>query len=292
MGSLRTRARPEDDVNPPFREAAQAPGDARPDAPELADPPRRPVVATAENQIAEDDPGRPEPAAEGGETDPSGSPAPVLVPYARTGLEPDDVVSAPPVRTPRRPARSPFWAAVHSHLWLGVIILVLVGAAGTAYWGLRVHQRIGEATLERGIGTREHASTVRCIEQQANGAVWACGVVYNAESVCLIANVNPAGEWSTKPGTDLCTHRPALAALLPTSITASAVVADLKNQHSSDVSKCAKILTRKVRWACVGPGGPTTCVEVRIVPWTPWVPNSSDACAHVPVLRKFLGKRT
>ncbi len=279
-------------MNPPFHEAAQAPHSARRDAPEQRDPPRRLAVATAEEQSAGDDPVAPEPTAERGETDASGLPAPVHVPYARTGVEPD-VVSAPPVRAPRRPARSPFWAAVHSHLWLVVIIVLLVGAAGTAYWGLRLHQRIGESTLERGVGGREHASTVRCVEQQSNGAVWACGLVYQAESVCLIANVNPVGDWTTKPGVDLCTHRPALAALLPAGITSSAVVSDLRNQHSYDVLKCAKIPTRKVRWACLEPGGSATpCLEVRIVPWTPWAPNPSTACAHVPVLRKFLGKGT
>lgn len=223
------------------------------------------------------------------ENTPSGPPAPVHVPYAKTGAE-LDVVSAPPTRGgPRRPGRSPFWAAVRSHLWLVVIVIVLVSAAGTAYWGLRVHQRIGETTLARAIAGREHATTVRCVEQQSNGAVWACGLVYHAESVCLIANVNPAGDWSTKPGIDLCSHRPELTALLPP-ITASAVEADLRTQFSLDVSKCAKIPLRKVRWACLGPASSSSsCLEVRIVPWTPWVTASSTACTHVPPLRKSLG---
>jgi hypothetical protein len=291
MGSLRSLRGPEErDVNPPFRDAtrppeAPSPGPARPEP--AADRP----VATAEEQGAVENPRTNEDAPETAEPVPSGVPAPVHVPYARTGVDPD-VVSAPPIRgAPSRPARSPFGAAVRSHVWLVAIVLVLVGAAGTAYWGLRVHQRIGETTLERGITDREHATTVRCVEQQSNGAVWACGLVYRAESVCLIANVNPAGDWTTKPGIDFCSHRPALAALLPATIASAEVEADLRNQLSLNVSKCAKILTRKVRWACLVPGASSTsCLEVRIVPWTPWSTDSSTACPHVPALRKFLRK--
>jgi hypothetical protein len=300
MGSLRSLRGPEErDVNPPFRDATRTPegpwpGPARPEP-----APDRPV-ATAEEQGAVEElpaderaPDPAEHAPEAAEPAPSGAPAPVHVPYATTGVEPD-VVSTPPIRgAPRRPARSPFWAAVRSHLWLVAIVLVLVGGAGTAYWGLRVHQRIGATTLERGITDREHATTVRCVEQQSNGAVWACGLVYRAESVCLIANVNPAGDWTTKPGTDLCTHRPALTALLPARIASAEVEADLRTQLSLNVSKCAKIATRKVRWACLVPGASSTsCLEVRIVPWVPWGTDPSTACPHVPALRKFLGEAT
>ena len=75
--------------------------------------------------------------------------------------------------------------------------------------------------------------------------------------------------------------------------TASAVVADLKSQHNIEVSKCVKIPTRKVRWACLGPGGSSPpCSDVRIVPWVPWTTKDSNVCAHLPPLRKFLGKRS
>lgn len=277
-------------MNPPFPKAAQAPETPQ-KAAQAVDPPQSRVVATAEDQGVDDDASPLEPADPPGESASSGSPAPVHVPYARTGPDPD-IVSAPPMRGPRRPARSPFWAAVHSHLWLVVIVVVLVSAAGTAYWGLRVHQRIGGATIERGVRDREHASAIKCVEQQSNGAVWACGLVYRAESVCLIANVNPVGDWTTKPGADLCLHRPSLTALLPARLTASAVTADLKSQLSLDVSKCAKIPARKVRWACLGPGASNSaCLELRIVPWVPWTYDSSTACEHIPALRKSLGKR-
>ena len=276
-------------MNPPFHKGAQGP-DAPQKAAEAPDRQSR-VVATAEDRCVGDDPSPAEPVDGPDEVAPSGRPAAVHVPYARTGTEPD-IVPAPPMRGPRRPARSPFWAAVQSHLWLVVIVTVLVGAAATAYWGLRVHQRIGEATIERGVGDREHANTIKCVEQQSNGAVWACGLVYRAESVCLIANVNPVGDWTTKPGADLCAHRASLTALLPARLTSSAVTADLNSQLSLGVSKCAKIPARKVRWACLGPGAASSsCLEIRIVPWAPWSTDSSDACAHIPALRKFLGKR-
>ena len=268
-------------MNPPFTDAPQA-AEAQGRAADRPEPASDRLVATAQERAAERVPGEP--------------PAPVHVPYARTGAGPDaepDVVSAPVRGGPRHRARSPFWAAVRSHVWLGVIVIVLVSGAATAYWGLRVHQRIGEATLEHGIQGRESASAVRCVEQQSNGAVWACGLVYTAESSCLIANVNPAGDWTTKPGVDLCANRPELTALLPSNITPGAVEADLRAHHGSNVSKCAKIPTAKVRWACLVPGASSTsCVGVRVVPWVLWSPGPSPACPHLPALQKFLKKGT
>lgn len=271
-------------VNPPYREPARPP-----------EPEERPRAIAVEEPMLEEpapvEPPRAEPEApDPGETAPPGAPEPVRVPYARTGAEPD-VVAAPTTRPPaRRAGRSPFWAAVRSHVWLVSIVLVLVGAAGTAYWGLRVHQRISQATLERDIGNREHASAVRCVEQQSNGAVWACGLVYQASSVCLIANVSPVGDWNTNDGPGLCDRRPELAAILPARITASAVASDLASQQGTPGMQCAKLPEHKVRWACLGSTAGGSCLLVRIAPWSSLATEQSTVCDHVPALRKAHGK--
>jgi hypothetical protein len=263
-------------VNPPYTETGH-PSEAPP-AP-LPGPYEPPAAAVEEPTDAPSE-----------ERDPrEGSPAPVHVPYARTGAEPEPVVARPSAKAGRpKPSRSPFWAAVRSHVWLFVIILLVVGVAGSLYWGLRVHQRISKATLERGIASREHASTVRCVEQQRNGAVWACGLVYRAASVCLIADVNPVGDWNTNDGPGLCDHRPELAAILPADITAAAVSADMESQLGIASATCAKVPEHKVRWACLGPssgGGGGDCLLVRVAPWSSLGTEPSDVCDHVPTLR-------
>jgi hypothetical protein len=297
MGILRSlRAREERPVNPPFRGTVPTPEPRQP-------PPRPGAVAVEEPAPAEPAGRSPEPERDAGqrpaplpgpvdvvqdaEEAPAPPPGPVHVPYARTEVDPD-VVSAPPARTAPRPARSPFWAAVRSHVWLVTIVLVVVAAAGTAYYVMRVHQRITAATLQRDIAGREHASAVRCVEQQSNGSVWACGLVYQAASACLIANVNPVGDWNTNEGPGLCDHRPELAAILPDRITASAVVADLAGQGTS-VTRCAKVPEHKVRWACVGSPTGGGCLQVRVAPWSSLGTEPSDVCAHVPALRRHGG---
>jgi len=278
-------------VNPPTSEASPIAAAPRPEPAAAPVPPPGPTVVTAEEQDSGEERDPPAPAPEPDETARPRPPAPVHVAYARTGSEPDVLSPPAPRGGPRRPARSPFWAAVRSHLWLVTIVLVVVGAAGAAYWGLRVHQRIGGTTLEREIEGREHATTVRCIEQQPNGAVWACGLVYSAESVCLIADVNPAGDWKTKPGVDLCNHKSELSSLLPATITPAAVAADLDSQHGLAGTTCAKVPAHKVRWACTGPAASgSPCVLVRVVPWTPWTTTPSGACAHIPALQRALRK--
>jgi hypothetical protein len=285
MGNLRPqRARGEVPVNPPVKEATHAtPGTS----PAAAGSPPPATVA-----VDEADHGHDEPVAAEPELDAEGRPMPVLVPYARTGSDPE-VVAAQSARVAPRPVRSPFWVAVRSHLWLGVIIVSLVGAAGTAYWVLRIHQRISEAAIERDVAGRESAQTVRCVEQQSNGAVWACGLVYRATSRCLIANVNPVGDWNTNEGVGLCDNQPRLAAILPDRITASAVEADMESQAVMANARCVKAPQAKVRWACLGPpsgGNPGECMLVRVAPWIGIASEPNDVCDHVPAFKKHQGK--
>jgi hypothetical protein len=280
VGNLRGRGGEERPVNPPFREPGEAPG-----AP-------LPAAEAHPASIAVDDDGHEEPGREPDpppppEVDSEGRPLPVHVAYARSDSDPE-VVAAPPARSVPRPSRSPFWAAVRSHLLLFAIVLAVAALAGTAYWGLRVHQRIPAGTLERAIAGRENASAVRCVEQQSNGAVWACGLVYQAASVCLIADVNPVGDWNTKDGPGLCDGRPQLAAILPDPITAAGLAADMASQQAFPGARCAKVPTKKVRWACLQPGG--SCKLVRVAPWRSLAAEASDVCEHMPAFKKHHGK--
>ncbi len=218
------------------------------------------------------------PAAEEPGTLPE-EPAPGPEPYvpAAPGLAPD-------------PLGSPLRMALRSHRWLiGIVLAVLVvGASG--YWVLRVHQRIGEATLEHQLGAREHAPTVRCSKLQPDGAAWACAVVYQAESVCLIAKVNALGSWSTAIGQHRCERVPELAALQPQNFTFTAVQADIAHQTGHKDFRCRKLPGHKVRWLCGRPPAPGgQCLVVRVVPWTSW--NETDggrACDHFPALQSAL----
>lgn len=263
-------------------------GDSAPSA-ELSSPAaeHRPAPVAVDDDGGHDQ-GRPDPVPPPApEVDSEGRPMPVQVPYARRDSAPD-VVAAPPARSAPRPSRSPFWAAVRSHMLLAAIVLVVIGVAGSAYWGLRVHQRISATTLEHAIGDREHASAVRCVEQQSNGAVWACGLVYNAASACLIADVNPVGDWNTKDGVPLCDHRSQLNAILPHPVTSSGVSADMGSQQAFPGARCVRVPTTKVRWACLQPTG--ACMLVRVAPWRLLGANQSDVCDHMTAFKKPHGK--
>jgi hypothetical protein len=267
-------------VNPPLRDSAQA-REAPPPAPES-----RPAAVAVDDDRGHEEPSlEPEPPRR--LVDSAGRPMPVRVPYARSGAD-AAVVAAAPARSAPRPSRSPFWAAVRSHVWLAAIVLVVVGVAGTTFWGLRVHQRIGAAALERDIAGLQHASAVRCVEQQSNGSVWACGLVYGAASVCLIADVNPVGDWNTKDGPGLCDHRAQLNSILPDPITPAAVAADMASQQGFAGARCAKVPTTKVRWACLQPGG--ACMLVRVAPWRSLAAEQSDVCEHIPAFKHRSGK--
>ena len=221
--------------------------------------------------------------------------APVLEPTPPVD-EPTPPVEPEPVEPVRQwePPRLPHTqrgSGVRAHLWLTSIICVVLAVGLGGYWVLRVHQRIGQAALQHEIGKRESAPTVRCVKLQSNGAVWACGIVYQAESVCLIAKVNVLGSWSTAVGQHRCSEQPQLVKLLPATITAEAVGADLDRQlgstGTSTGAQCIKEPGHKVRWACQLPPPGNGCKVVRVQPWTVWNSiNGGRLCAHLPGLVK------
>jgi hypothetical protein len=204
-------------------------------------------------------------------------------------LEPEPSVQAAPGPAPD-PLGSPLRVALRSHMWLTGIVVAVLAVGATGYWVLRVHQRIGEATLEHQLAAREHAPTVRCAKLQSDGAAWACAVVYRAESVCLIAKVNALGSWSTAIGQHRCERVPELAALQPQNFTSAAVQADIAHQTGHKDFRCRKLPGHKVRWLCGRPPAPGgQCLVVRVVPWTSW--NETDggrACDHFPTLQDAL----
>jgi hypothetical protein len=237
---------------------------------------REPVVAAADLPVVAP-PAEPEPAYQPTHAAPD-APEPAPVRY-----------SPGTVRAPD-PVRSPLRAAMRSHLWLTGIILTVLAVGATGYWVLRVHQRIAETSLEHQIAAREHAPTVRCSALQSDGAAWACAVVYRVESVCLIAKVSALGNWSTVVGQHRCERLPELAALLPRTLTAAAVGADIGRQAGHSDFICRKLPSHKVRWACGRPPAPGgQCLIVRVVVWTPWVTiDGGRACDHFPALQSAL----
>jgi hypothetical protein len=215
---------------------------------------------------------------------------PIVVPLPPVEPEPVEPVRQwEPPRMPRTPARG---SGMRAHMWLTSIICAALAVGLAGYWVLRVHQRIGQAALEHAIGKRESAPTVGCAKLQSNGAVWACATVYQAESVCLIAKVNALGSWSTAVGQHRCSELPQLVRLLPSTITADAVGADVDRQLGSTGTgagtQCLKEPGHKVRWACQRPPPGDGCVVVRVVVWTPWnfTYPPGNLCSKIPALVK------
>lgn len=209
--------------------------------------------------------------------EPEPQPEPVSQPV------PEPVPQWESARAPRSPSR----AGLRAHLWLTAIVLgvLVVGAGG--YWVLRVHQRIGQAALQHEIGKRESAPTVGCSKLQTDGAVWACAIVYQAESECLIAKVNVIGSWSTAIGQHRCAEIPALTKLLPGTPTAAEVAADIDRMTFKTGTQCLKQPQHQVRWACQEPPPTRTCLVVRVQPWTPFnTKPGGRLCSKLPDLVK------
>ena len=243
-------------MNPPLHEAAQAP-EAPPsagrEAAEHVDPPGRPVVAMADDKAPATTPARrslaqspARPTRRAARTS-----ARALCPHRRRAGRGRGAA----VRALRRPARSPFWAAVHSHLLArrdhrrprrrrrhG-----LLGAARAP-----AHRREHPRARHREPRARQHDQVRRTAVERGR-----VGLRARLPGRIRLPHRQRESRWRLD---DEAWRRPvhapveSLAALLPASITSSAVATDLKNQFSFQVSKCAKIPTRKVRWACLQPG--------------------------------------
>jgi hypothetical protein len=262
----------------------------RPPPQKPADQPEPPVAVPAAPELAAAQPA-PEPTVAVSESPPAYEPQHVRDAPAPADRAPE-LPGVPAVRPD--PLESPVRNVVRSHQRLAYIVLavLVVGLAG--FWVLRVHQRIGQTALEQGITKQEAAPTVQCAKLKSNGSAWACAVVYQAESKCLIARVGIFGGWSTAVGQHRCARVPQLARLVPASVTATMVAADVGRQAGHEDFVCNKLPSHKVRWACERPlatGG--QCLVVRVIVWTPWnVLDGGHQCAHDPELQKALKRAT
>jgi hypothetical protein len=211
-------------------------------------------------------------------------------PEAPPPVEPEPVEPPRQWEPPRLP-RATRGTGMRAHMWLTGIICAVLALGLAGFWVLRVHQRIGQAALEHDLGKRENAPTVGCAKLQADGAVWACAIVYQAESECLIAKVNALGSWSTAIGPHRCSELPRLVKLLPSTITADAVGADVDRQLGGRTgagpgTQCIKAPDHKVRGACQGPPPGNACSVVRVLPWVWNFTPGGHLCAHLPGLVK------
>jgi hypothetical protein len=172
-----------------------------------------------------------------------------------------------------------------------ILVAAVIALAGAALWFVKVRQRASGATVQSKVVQQyPGAAGVSCVKLQLDGASWACGVVYKAESECVIANVSLFGSLSTNVGSGRCQRESSVAALLPTP-AADSVAADVARITSTPPSTvhCVAVPGTKRRWACaVGTTAAPGCRFVRVVPWTPWrlVPGG-QRCAKLPALRRL-----
>jgi len=205
----------------------------------------------------------------------------------------DGMEWVPPRPEPARARRTPGQATVRLHALVGVIVGLLLVAALGVLWLYEVHPRIGQLSLERGIATRIGAKgvSVRCVASKANGAVWTCAAVYDAESVCELASVSVLGDWNlVAANSKRCLAIPSLAALAP-KITASGVRLAYAHDFGDSLTTCAAVPDHTNRWLCLGRGrnGPT-CTSIRAVAWTPFASTAEalSVCERIPQLRHAL----
>ncbi len=171
--------------------------------------------------------------------------------------------------------------------WPVAISLVIVLLAG-GLWYAKLRQRADAATVQDHIALRNPGSTIGCSELKSNGSLWACAVVYPAESVCVVVGVSVSGHVAAgNPNPTRC-QLPALEGMLPTAVDAEAVAGDVTRIVGGDMRfTCAKVPGSSTHWACArATAGATECVFIRLVRWTAIRPNDGGTrCSKLPALR-------
>lgn len=171
--------------------------------------------------------------------------------------------------------------------WPVAISLVIVLLAG-GLWYAKLRQRADAATVQDHVALRNPGSTIGCGELKANGSLWACAVVYPAESECVVVGVSVTGHVASGTPNPRRCDLPALEKMLPTTVDAEAVAADVTRHVGGDTRfTCAKVPGSSAQWACArATAGATECVFIRLVRWTAIRPNDGgDRCSKLPALR-------
>lgn len=167
----------------------------------------------------------------------------------------------------------------------GLVTLAVIVAAG-GYWLFKIRDRTNEAAVEKAVAGAHKGASARCVELRSNGATWACAVVYEAESECVLAKASVFGSVS-QVLSDRCVKNADLQASLPHP-TPQGVADDIDRIVAAGGSRaCVKLAGTASKWACAVPGElAATCVLVKVQPWKAWAPKAGGTrCEHVPALK-------
>jgi hypothetical protein len=168
-----------------------------------------------------------------------------------------------------------------------LLVTLAVLVAGAGYWAVKVRQRADAATVAAQVGREHPGARLACSELQANGSVWGCTVAYQAEYLCVLANVSVTGGISTAPGRHRCDGVPELKAIVPARPTAAAVEADVTRFAPGPKFACVRPGAGTSRWVCGRRAG--SVVDCRLVALLPWQPlklkPGGDRCLKLPALQ-------
>ncbi|MGN6378588.1 MAG: hypothetical protein ACTHNU_06520 [Gaiellales bacterium] len=168
-----------------------------------------------------------------------------------------------------------------------ILVALAIIVAGAGYWAVKVRQRADAATVTSHVAAQNPPARVRCVELQSNASAWVCAVVYQAEYLCVRADVSFTGSISEGPGRHRCDKEPDLVSFVPRAPTATAVAADVTRTVSGPRFTCVRPGRGTSRWLCGRrTGGAVDCRQVAVLKWQPLkIKPGLDACLHQPALR-------
>ncbi len=149
-----------------------------------------------------------------------------------------------------------------------VTLVVLAGAAG--YWMVKVRARADAAAVTSHVEKAYPGARVGCVQMQSNGSAWSCAAVYQAEYLCVHASVSVLGKITAGLGKHKCSSQPQLAAMVPQSVTPTAIAADVTRIETGVPFTCIQPGNGKSHWVCGRKtGGAIDCRMVSVLAWQP-----------------------
>ena len=90
-------------------------------------------------------------------------------------------------------------------MFVGVVV-VAIALAGSVWWYVKDHNRIGRSELQATVARRAGATSAVCLQRDPNAAHWLCVAIGQAAPRCLRAHVRPWGAVELHQAYRKCAH--------------------------------------------------------------------------------------